>query len=111
MQTLQYGVYADRNDKKRKHSYVGSRLAVGKEMKAKVCKLSICQCGYPLFNDDVKIGTEYNIDESRKVPNSSVKCGGCGMENYSTFVWVANRTDLAGIRQMPGWIPIEAFDV
>lgn len=80
-------------------------------MKTTVVRLSICQCGFPLFNDDVKLGMEYNVDRAKTVPNSAVDCGGCGISIPSTFIWVLGRADLAGIRQMPGWVPIEAFDL
>jgi hypothetical protein len=78
---------------------------------AKVIKLSICSCGFPLFNDDVKIGMEYEMDRARTFPNIEVECGGCGMLIPSTFIWCLRRVDLVGIRQMPGWIPMEAFDL
>lgn len=71
-----------------------------------VIKLSICQCGFPLFTEDVKLGDEYEVDRALTIPNSSVSCGGCKLDIPSTFIW----TEAKGYREA-GWMPMEVFDL
>lgn len=68
----------------------------------------ICQCGFPLFNEHVRLGDKYEVDLAITVPNSSVRCGGCGMDIPSTFtfIWVFYKEVSMG-----GYLPIEAFDL
>jgi hypothetical protein len=39
-------------------------------------RLSICSCGFPLFNEYVKLGDTYEVDTSI-VCNTAMRCGGC----------------------------------
>lgn len=71
-------------------------------MKAKVTKNTICPCGFPLFKDGVGIGTEYEIDENRRLP-LNFTCGGCGKSWEVDSVFV---TDGNG-----GFVPAEALDI
>lgn len=70
---------------------------------AKVHKLSICQCGFTLFNDNVKIGDEYELDNAM-THMGHVVCGGCQMEVPSKFIMTNGNGDR-------GWLPSEAFDI
>jgi hypothetical protein len=72
-------------------------------MKTSIIKLSICQCGYPLFKDSVKLGDEYDVDLSRR-RMGSIKCGGCGMDIPTMGIWTEGNGDA-------GWLPGEAFDL
>lgn len=75
-------------------------------MLTKVAKLSLCQCGFPLFTEDVKLGDEYEVDRAMTVPNSGIICGGCKMDVPSTFIWTMAKGDAE-----EGWMPMEAFDL
>ena len=74
-------------------------------MKAKFIKYSICICGFPILNDEVPIGTEYEVDPSSTTP-CTVLCGGCGKHNQVTGIWVFSR---AGER--PGFLPKDIFEL
>lgn len=75
-------------------------------MTAPVVRLSICQCGFPLFNDNVKLGDVYELDRAMTVPNSHVHCGGCGLDIPSTFIWADTKGDAD-----EGYMPMEVFDL
>lgn len=80
-------------------------------MTTKVIRLSLCDCGFPLFNDDVKLGMEYDVDLSKQVPNASVDCGGCKKNIPSTFIWTHYRITETGRLRLGGYLPKEAFDL
>lgn len=71
--------------------------------KTKVVKLSICKCGFPLFNDSVKIGDEYDA-EPFPIMNSTLTCGGCKAIVNTKAVIISGHGDR-------GWLPSEAFDL
>lgn len=75
-------------------------------MKTTVAKLSICQCGFPLFTDNVQLGDEYEVDPAMTVPNSHVVCGGCDLDVPSTFIWAEAKGESEA-----GYLPMEAFDL
>ncbi len=76
-------------------------------MTATVTKLSLCPCGFPLFNDYVKIGQRYEL---RGLPpddqfhSGTLTCGGCG-----TVIPVTLAMSAGGVGR-PGCMPIEAFE-
>ena len=72
-------------------------------MKIKIVKLSICKCGFTLLNENVQLGTEYEINESDVCPGA-VKCGGCGAIIPAQHVWTYARGG-----GHSGYLPREIF--
>lgn len=73
-------------------------------MKATFVRYSICICGFPILEDKVPIGTEYEVDQTNTA-SVTVLCGGCGKENRLDAIWVFSR---AGER--PGYLPKDIFE-
>jgi len=69
----------------------------------KVSKLSICQCGFPFFNEHVTVGREYKVDRHRSM-FVGYKCGGCGIENPARVIWTEGHGDA-------GFMPEQVFDL
>ena len=74
-------------------------------MKATFIRYSVCICGFPIINDEIPIGAEYEVDP-RDTAQCFVICGGCGKSNPVTSIWVFSR---AGER--PGYLPREIFEI
>lgn len=72
-------------------------------MKAEVVKLSICPCGFPVLNDDIPIGTEYDIDPVQA--DCTFICGGCG--RWHRVKGVMAKARLLG--QRAGFLPLDIF--
>ena len=45
----------------------------------KLVKLSICECGYAVLLDSIKVGTEYLVDLASIRDGFVYRCGKCGM--------------------------------
>jgi len=73
-------------------------------MKVALVKLSICKCGFPLLNESIPLGTEYEIDPAR-IQNGVMICGGCRARVPFKGVWAEAR--LPGGR--PGFLPEIVF--
>lgn len=74
-------------------------------MKVKFAKYSICICGFPMLDDSVPIGTEYDIDPDNKRPITFI-CGGCGKWIESVqCVYVHTRGKSHG-----GYLPEQIFE-
>lgn len=56
-------------------------------MKVKLAKLSLCACGFPVLDESIHLGTEYEIDPA-DVRQATMKCGGCGKLIPLECVWV-----------------------
>lgn len=73
-------------------------------MKMKFAKASICKCGFPVLNDDIKIGTVYEVDASRH-QCAMMSCGGCGTLITSLdCVWATREGSTFG------WLPLKIFE-
>jgi len=75
------------------------------EAKAKLTKLSVCDCGFPTLDESISLGTEYTLDLARE-ESFYLKCGGCGKLIKLKAVFVLSRN---GSR--PGFLPRSIFTV
>ena len=74
---------------------------------ATLAKLSVCGCGFPLLNESIPIGTEYELDLKRRMCVALI-CGGCGKTMRGLdAVFVHSRVH----GQRDGFLPIEVFEV
>lgn len=74
-------------------------------MITKVISMSICQCGFPLFNDDIKLGQEYWVDPTN-TEMAGCQCGGCGIVNPARYIAAVNMDS-----GKHGSIPMQALDL
>jgi len=72
-------------------------------MKVTLTNLSICPCGFPLLDETIQIGQEYDIDPNHRI-TATLTCGGCHQKHTLIAVWVESR---AGGRA--GYLPEEVF--
>ncbi len=73
-------------------------------IKAKLSKLSICECGFPLLNPDIPLGTIYRIDTDVSL-GLKFMCGGCHKWKQIVGVYVLKRGESKG-----GFLPRIAFE-
>ena len=74
-------------------------------MKARLSKLSVCPCGFPLLAEHITLGTLYNVHPDDTRDDLTLRCGGCGrMHRRLSMIWVEPR---AGGR--PGYLPASVF--
>ena len=73
-------------------------------MKTTIKRLSICSCGFPVLNESIKLGAEYEIEPGDTAPFTLI-CGGCHWKHAVTGVWVQAT---AGGR--PGYLPQTIFE-
>jgi len=73
-------------------------------IKTTLKRLSICDCGFLVLNDEITLGTEYYINPDKKDSFLFV-CGGCRKTHHVTGVWVEPRIE--GGR--PGYLPEDIF--
>lgn len=73
-------------------------------MKVKFVKSSICDCGFPILDYAVPIGTLYEIHPDNKIP-VIFECGGCKRRMQVSAVWV----QASGARH-GGYLPEEIFE-
>lgn len=69
-----------------------------------ISRLSVCRCGFPLFNENVRLGDQYQVEPEIKDKDCHVECGGCGQLIPSVFVWVHAKGNADA-----GWMPMEIF--
>lgn len=70
-------------------------------MKALVKNLSICPCGFPVLNDNIKIGHEYVIHPDT-IMEGNLVCGGCGKTHPINLIKVGD--------PILGFMPLEVFN-
>lgn len=73
-------------------------------MKATTKTLSICPCGFLVLQDDIGLGTEFEIHPENKVYGLML-CGGCGRPMQVLGVFCDARGDSAA-----GYLPIAIFE-
>ena len=69
-------------------------------MKTKVSKLTLCDCGFPVFADHITIGHEYDVD-IMTIDNGKLICGGC---KKVIKCWLVQD-------QTGGTLPLNALDI
>lgn len=74
-------------------------------MKAKFVKHSICQCGFPVLDESVPLGTVYEVDPSDEQRLVFI-CGGCGKWLRVMSIWVNSRAGSCA-----GFLPKEIFEL
>ncbi len=74
-------------------------------MKAKLVKLSVCPCGFPLLDEAIALGTECEVNPNAR-GQFMLKCGGCGAVQSLRGIWVEARGD-----SRAGYLPESAFEV
>jgi hypothetical protein len=75
------------------------------KIRVRLAKLSICQCGFPLLDESIKLGTEYEVDQAKQAKKFIVICGGCHRQNLADSVWVEARGTSRG-----GWLSVGVFE-
>lgn len=72
-------------------------------VKAKLSKLSLCECGFPVLKDEIQLGAEYELlleDQG----TAEMMCGGCKK-------WIPIKTVLVTKPGGPGYLPIDIFEL
>jgi hypothetical protein len=74
--------------------------------RVRLAKLSACECGFPLLQDGIPVGTEYLVDEARR-DSITLTCGGCKktFPLAGIFVFPRRQSDTHG-----GWLPEIVFE-
>lgn len=67
-------------------------------------KLSVCECGFPLLDEAIQLGTEYLITESDRI-DCVLICGGCQTEHSLIAVMTFPRGQSRG-----GYVPEKVFE-
>lgn len=57
---------------------------------AKLGKLGVCACGFPILSDNIPLGTEYELEPDRAM-DCTLHCGGCGRQTSVPCVFVQGR--------------------
>lgn len=74
-------------------------------MKMKLTKLSLCPCGYPVLNEGIPLGTEYEV-LAWITFEGELECGGCGNKIPVKIGYVGHRDDPTCL----GLLPLEIFE-
>ena len=69
----------------------GADAPVNSRVRAKLKRLSICACGFPVLKEDIPLGTEYEINPRLLIPCTFI-CGGCGQHHSVLGVLAEGRT-------------------
>jgi hypothetical protein len=77
----------------------------GYRVKAKLVKLSICDCGYNMLNDEIPLGKMYTAFPQTRRWDFTFGCGNCGKTRTVEALLVDQRSGL------PGWLPCELFEL
>jgi hypothetical protein len=73
-------------------------------MKTTLKKLSICPCGFPVLNESIPLGTEYDV-EPGDIIHVTFIFGGCHTEYHDVeAIWVNDRGT-----SKSGYLPKEIF--
>jgi hypothetical protein len=78
---------------------------MSQRVRAKVCKLSLCECGFHVLRDEIGIGAEYTIYPDSIEKGWTFICGGCGAM-LKVAVVLADQTE--GKPRRP--LPLDIFD-
>jgi hypothetical protein len=73
----------------------------------KLVKLSICECGYSVLLDSIRIGAEYLVDVASIRGGFFYRCGRCGTEQKSVRVVEASQVTRPGQGMLP--LPADLF--
>lgn len=76
-------------------------------VKARVEKLSLCDCGFPVLKNEILLGTEYIVDTERILRGGGLICGGCRRSIKCDLILAAPRGD----QWRPGYIPAGVFEI
>jgi len=49
-------------------------------------RLSICDCGFAVLDESIRLGTEYQIEPSSRRSGFFYRCGGCGTTQLNVEV-------------------------
>jgi hypothetical protein len=71
---------------------------------AKLVKLSVCACGFPLFKEHIRVGDVYAVNPDKK-EMATLICGGCRSRIPLLCIW-AN----APHGGEPGYLPEQVFE-
>lgn len=68
----------------------------------KLVKLSICQCGYAVLKDHIKVGAKYDVDMDSIRDGYTYECGGCGKKMSGVrIVGALSNNPMHGLRPLP----------
>lgn len=84
-------------------SFEGLNLR-GTAQKAKLSRLSVCECGFSTLHDDILLGTEYTVCFNMTDTVTFV-CGGCGHQQRLEVVMTLQRESSHG-----GYLPRALFE-
>jgi hypothetical protein len=73
----------------------------------KLANLSICPCGYPMLDDSITLGSEYEVDLDSIRGGFEYICGGCGSRQQ--LVEVVNASQLLNPNRPPAPLPLALF--
>lgn len=79
--------------------HLGPTLAV-----TRLVQHHICECRFPLINEDVKVGTRYDVD-LKSTRWAKFTCGGCGKEKQIRVIDVWTRL------LTPMWFPLTCLEI
>lgn len=71
---------------------------------ARFVKNSLCTCGFPVLNENIPVGTVYQIDPDTRYLGSMI-CGGCRSLLQLTMVWAAAQGE-----SKAGFVPDGIFE-
>ena len=77
-------------------------------VKTTLVKLSICECGFSVLDDSIKIGTVYTIYPITMRDQCTLICGGCG--KVHKYVSVVDASQKLHPERPPMPLPLEIFD-
>lgn len=78
---------------------------MSKIIKVKLARLSVCPCGFTTLQDEITLGTEYEIDDDLH-DSADYICGKCHQRQPMDWVMVMPREK----GQRRGWLPRALFD-
>lgn len=70
----------------------------------RIQRLSVCECGFPLLDESIPIGTEYHIEPGIR-DTADFECGGCHRKRKVNVVFTHGRQE----GQAGGFLPAEIF--
>ena len=71
-------------------------------------RLSICSCGFPLLNEDIGVGAEYEINlDTLRQDGWNLTCGGCGTTHRNVATVLASQIIHPDAR--PARLPYSVF--
>ncbi len=70
-------------------------------------RLTICDCGFPVLDKSITVGTKYTIDDTQMRLGFSYFCGGCGKVHNNVAVVPATQILHPEMPMMP--LPYDLF--